>query len=94
MLIKTRSQGKFPFQINLPHQVVEEPSEDTQPLSSRLEAPAISDTEMSHDEVAESRSSDQDQDIEYTIESGHPDGLSFSEESSFLGEDSDDSRKQ
>lgn len=71
---------------------MEDPSEDTQPLSSRVDVPAISDTESAHDEVAESRSSDQEQDIDYTIESGHADGLSFSEESSFLGEDSDDSR--
>jgi hypothetical protein len=84
-------QGKFPFQINLPHQFVEASMETTQPLSDKVEAPGISDTASPHYE-AESHSSDQEEDIDYTIESGHPDGLSFSEESSYLGKDSDDSR--
>ncbi|KAI8576319.1 hypothetical protein K450DRAFT_274885 [Umbelopsis ramanniana AG] len=79
--------GKFPFQINFPHHFLEGSQEDTQPLSNKVEPPVISDTESPHDE-AESHSSDQE-DIDYTIESGHPDGLSFSEESSYLGEVSD-----
>jgi hypothetical protein len=89
ILISLRTQGKLPFQLNLPHQLPEEKAdEETQPFT-HTDSRAFSDSPTPHYE-AESRSSDQEQDIEYTIEPGHGDALSFSEESSYLGKENED----
>jgi hypothetical protein len=73
----------------LPHQLPEEKAdEETQPFT-HTDSRAFSDSPTPHYE-AESRSSDQEQEIEYTIEPGHGDALSFSEESSYLGEENED----
>lgn len=82
-------QGKLSFQIKVPHQqVAGEANEETQPFSHPEErAPTDSPTPQYE---AESRSSNQDEEIEYSIEPGHGDVLSFSEESSYLGVENED----
>ncbi|KAM3586787.1 hypothetical protein VKS41_001844 [Umbelopsis sp. WA50703] len=77
--------GKLPFQLNLPHQVITEGLDNTQTLL-HMEGTALEDASY-HVKEAENQSSNDEQDIEYTIEPRHGDTLSFSEESSYLGEE-------
>jgi hypothetical protein len=78
-------KGKLPFQLNLPHQVITESLDNTQTLL-HMEGTALEDASY-HVKEAENQSSNDEQDIEYTIEPRHGDTLSFSEESSYLGEE-------
>ncbi|CAM0135729.1 unnamed protein product [Umbelopsis sp. WA50703] len=65
--------------------VITEGLDNTQTLL-HMEGTALEDASY-HVKEAENQSSNDEQDIEYTIEPRHGDTLSFSEESSYLGEE-------